>query len=182
MPSSFRNKRGSSRRKGDEFQDFSALSLSLELYGSGDDFEVFLEYEKTEAIDDIVIFKGKSIKAVQAKYAIDPLAVYVPDDFTDKDSPTYFGKYAKGWKQAKIDHAGFEVSVELLSNRGRDSELERVIGADGNFTSDFIGGTLRKEPKAFRDRLSKVCDFTGPDADVQFQAFLRAFHRTLGCA
>ena len=172
----FRNKRGSSRRKGDEFQDFSALRLLLELYASGEDFQVFLEYEKTEAIDDIVIFKGKSIRAVQAKYAINPLAVYVPDDFTDDDSPTYFGKYAKGWKQANIDHAGFEVSVELLSNRGRDSELKRVIGADGNFTRDFIDGTLRKEPKAFRDKLAKVCDFTGPDADKQFQAFLRAFH------
>jgi|SRR6266487_2012390 len=113
MTSSFRNKRGSSRRKGDEFQDFSALRLGLELYASGEDFQIFLEYEKTEAIDDIVIFRGKRIRAVQAKYAIDPLAVYVPDDFTDENSPTYFGKYAKGWKKANVDHPGFRrITVE----------------------------------------------------------------------
>lgn len=176
MTSSTRNKRGSSRRKGDAFQDFSALRLALELYASGEDFQVFLEYEKTEAIDDIVIFRGKCIRAVQAKYAIDPLSVYVPDDFTDENSPTYFGKYARGWKQANLDHPGFTVSVELLSNRGRDSQLKRIIGADGNFTSDFIDGSLRKEPKTFRDKLAEICAFTEPDAPKQFQAFLRAIH------
>jgi hypothetical protein len=87
-----RPKRGSSRRKGDEFQDLTALRLVLELYIAGEDFRVFLEYEKAEAIDDIVIFTGKSIRAIQAKYAVDPLAVYVSDSFTQKDSRTYFGR------------------------------------------------------------------------------------------
>lgn len=56
-----RNKRGSSRRKGDEFQDFSALRLVLELYASSNDFQAYLEYEKAEAIDDIVVFSAKGI-------------------------------------------------------------------------------------------------------------------------
>lgn len=180
MTPSTRNKRGSSRRKGDEFQDLSALRLVLDLYAKGKDFKVYLEYERTEAIDDIVIFDGQCIHAVQAKYAIDPLAVYTPDDFTDGNSRTYFGKYAKGWMQAKADHATFEVSVELLSNRSRDSELDRVIGSDGNFTGSFIEGTLRKEGRAFRDSLEKVCEFTGLGAKKQFKAFLKAFHFQLG--
>ena len=175
-----RNKRGSSRRKGDEFQDFSALRLVLELYADGEDFQVYLEYEKTEAIDDIVIFSGKRIRAVQAKYAIDPLAVYVPDDFTDENSPAYFGKYAEGWRQAQVAHPGFDISVELLSNRSRDSALARVIGPEGNFTPGFIDGSLRKEAKTFRDKLKKACGFAGADADKHFQEFLRAFQFSLG--
>ncbi len=175
-----RNKRGSSRRKGDEFQDFSALLVVLELYAGGEEYQVYLEYEKTEAIDDIVIFSGNRIRAVQAKYAIDPLAVYVPEDFVDENSATYFGKYAKGWRQAKVDHLGFEITVELLSNRSRDSELEKVIGADGKFTPGFIAGTLRKKPKEFRDKLEKACAFVGPDADKHFQDFLQVFQFRLG--
>lgn len=180
MSDSSPNKRGSSRRKGDEFQDLSALGLVLELYSGGEDFRMFLEYEKTEAIDDIVVFTGQRVRAVQAKYAVDPLAVYVPDDFTDKSSPTYFGKYADGWRQARVDHPGFQLSVELLSNRSRDSELDRVIGADGIFTADFIAGKQRKEAKQFRDKLVKVCGFVGAGADEQFQTFLKAFHFQLG--
>ncbi len=180
MSNTIRNKRGSSRRKGDEFQDLSALRLVLELYRDGAEFRVYLEYEKTEAIDDIVVFTGQHIRAVQAKYAVDPLSVYVADDFTDEKSRTFFGKYAEGWRKAKTDHPGCNVTVELLSNRSRDSELEQIIGADGRFTAEFIAGKQRKEPKVFRDKLITACAFEGADADNEFEVFLESFHFQLG--
>lgn len=174
-----RPKRGSSRRKGDEFQDLTALRLVLELYVAHEEFRVFLEYEQAEAFDDIVIFTAKGIRAVQAKYAVDPLAVYVPEDFTSTESRTYFGRYAAGWMNAGEAHQGQELTIELLSNRGRDSTLEGIIGADGQFTTGFIEGRIRKETKAFRDKLQKACGFAGPNADAQFQEFLRAFQFNL---
>lgn len=175
-----KSKRGSSRRKGDEFQDFSALRLVLELYSAGEDFSVFLEYEKTEAVDDIVIFTSRSIRAVQAKYAVDPLAVYVPDDFTEVKSRVYFGRYADGWRKARADHPGLELTVELLSNRSRDSMLEGIIGSDGRFAPEFIEGRMRMAAKAFREKLKTACAFAGADAEEQFKEFLSDFRFRLG--
>jgi len=169
-------KRGSSRRKGDEFQDLTALRIIVELYLAGQDFRVFLEYEKAQAIDDIVVFVANDMRAVQAKYAIDPLAVYVPDDFTEEESRTYFGAYASGWRKARATHATHHLTIELLSNRGRDTSLEGIIGADGKFTAEFIEDRVRKGAKKFRAKLQKVCAFTGPDPDAQFREFLTAFH------
>ena len=40
-----KTKTGSSRRKGDEYQDLTALQLALELYIADIDFELFIEYE-----------------------------------------------------------------------------------------------------------------------------------------
>ena len=180
MSNPLRNKRGSSRRKGDEFQDLSALRVVLELYRDGADFRVYLEYEKAEAIDDIVVFTGQHIRAVQAKYAVDPLSVYVPDDFTDEKSRTFFGKYAEGWRKAKIEHIGCEITVELLSNRSRDSQLEQIIGADGRFTAEFVSGKQRKEPKVFRNKLKTACAFSGDSADDEFEEFLNSFYFKLG--
>ncbi|MFZ4765573.1 MAG: hypothetical protein ACOYMN_11520 [Roseimicrobium sp.] len=152
----------------------------LELYQDGPDFRVYLEYEKAEAIDDIVVFTGHHIRAVQAKYAIDPLSVYVPDDFTDEKSRTFFGKYAEGWRKAQIEHPGCEITVELLSNRSRDSQLEQIIGADGRFTAEFVSGKQRNEPKVFRDKLKTACAFSGDGADGELVAFLNSFHFQLG--
>lgn len=170
-----RPKRGSSRRKGDEFQDLTALKIILEHYIEGKDFEAFLEYEKVDAIDDIVIFSGNKIRAIQAKYAVDPLAVYVQNDFVDIDSRTYLGRYAEGWRKACQVHPGMHINVELVSNRGRDSSLAEIIGSDGLFFSEFIEGRKRKEAKKFRDNLQNACAFTGSDASTQFQEFLRSF-------
>jgi len=180
MSNPLRNKRGSSRRKGDEFQDLSALRIVLELYRDGADFCAHLEYEKAEAIDDIVVFTEQNIRAVQAKYAVDPLSVYVPDDFTDQKSRTFFGKYAEGWRKAKIEHPGRNITVELLSNKSRDSQLEQIIGADGRFTAEFVSGKQRKELKVFRDKLKTACAFSGAGADGEFEAFLNTFHFHLG--
>jgi Cdc6-like AAA superfamily ATPase len=169
-----RTKRGSSRRKGDEFQDLTALRIVLELYISGKKFRSFLEYEKNKAIDDIVTFSGDGMHAVQAKYAVDPLAVYVPEDFTDTSSRVCFSRLAEGWRAAKKDHPGTVINIELLSNRGRDSKLENIIEADGCFAGDFIESKVRKESKSFRDALEKVCGFAGANGGGEFQEFLRA--------
>ena len=48
-------KTGSSRRKGDEYQDLTALQLVLESYIEGRDFQVFIEYEKAGSLDDVVV-------------------------------------------------------------------------------------------------------------------------------
>ncbi|WP_027716778.1 AAA family ATPase [Desulfuromonas sp. TF] len=175
VDSSLKPKRGSSRRKGDEFQDLTALKSILNYYIEGKDFKAFLEYEKTDAIDDIVIFSGNKIRAIQAKYAVDPLAVYIQNDFTEKDSRTYFGRYAAGWRKARQIHPGMDIDIELVSNRGRDSSLKGIIGAVGVFLPEFVEGRKRKEAKKFRDDLQKACAFTGTDASTQFQEFLRSF-------
>ncbi|KRE38162.1 hypothetical protein [Paenibacillus sp. Soil522] len=82
-------KRGSSRRKGDEFQDLVALIFALDYYISSKPFSMFLEYEQSGNLDDIVIFDGNNILAQQVKYAVNALSVYEIDDFIDKDSPVY---------------------------------------------------------------------------------------------
>src|SRR5947207_15490146 len=97
-------KRGSSRRKGDEFQDLEALRIVLDLYIRRAVFRVFLEYEKTEAVDDIVVVESGGVRAIQAKYSVDNLAVYVPDDFTAPESRTYLGRFAKGWLKARQEY------------------------------------------------------------------------------
>src|SRR6266568_4697473 len=176
MDNSVGPKRGSSRRKGDEFQDLTALRIILELYAAGEDFRVFLEYEKVEAIDDIVVLTGQRMRAVQAKYAVDPLAVYVPEDFTAIESRTFFGRYATAWRKACQSHPDLELTIELLSNRGRDSTLEGIIGADGSFTREFIEDRMLKKAKKFRRNLEEVCAFTGSDADQRFREFLNVFH------
>ncbi|MFC1588186.1 AAA family ATPase [Planctomycetota bacterium] len=170
-----KSKRGSSRRKGDEYQDLTALNLIIDMYISGIDFEVFLEYEKTEAIDDIVIFIDKDIRAIQAKYAIDPFSVYTPDDFIDKNSRTYFGKFAKGWLKTQKDFSGYDIIIELYSNRGRDSKLKDIIDSNGCFTQMFIEGRKRKESGDFYNNLKAICASAGIDTDTQFQDFLSSF-------
>ena len=60
------NKRGSSRRKGDEYQDLTALRLALENYIARTTFEMFLEYEKSGNLDDIVLLQGTKIEAIRS--------------------------------------------------------------------------------------------------------------------
>lgn len=175
-----KSKRGSSRRKGDEFQDLCALRLALELYSMGIDFRIFLEYENIEAVDDIVIFTSGNIRGVQAKYAVDSLAVYVPDDFTNEMSRTYIGRYMVGWQKARATHPDCDVTVELLSNRGRDSTLEGIIGPDGRFAPAFIEGRKLGAAKEFRNKLKTACGLAKVDGEEQFKEFLNAFRFQLG--
>ncbi len=174
------SKRGSSRRKGDEFQDLTALRLVLELYIEGADFQAFLEYEKASAIDDIVIFSKNTIRAIQAKYAIDPLDVYLPDDFGQTSGRACFGPYAQGWQNLRLAHPNEKLTVELVSNRGRDSTLKPVINSDGCLSPEFVDGRVRGETQQFRKNLVSVCAFGGVDAEAMFQEFLNSFRFQLG--
>jgi len=58
-------KRGSSRRKGNDFQDLTALRFALECYLDRKPFEMFLEYEKPGNLDDIVVFSDSASNSVQ---------------------------------------------------------------------------------------------------------------------
>ena len=88
------HKRGSSRRKGDEYQDLTALRLALENYISRTPFEMFLEYEKAGNLDDIVLFRDAEIVAYQVKYAVNPLDVYEISDLIDSENPVSLKKFA----------------------------------------------------------------------------------------
>jgi hypothetical protein len=143
-------KRGSSRRKGDEFQDLTALRVALELYGAGKEFQIFIEYEHATSIDDIVVVLRDGIQAIQAKYAVDPWAVYKSSDFLQKDSRVFFGRLADGWRKLREARPTSRLQVVLLSNRGRDSSLEGIVGSDGRFVQNFIDDKARKAAKAFR--------------------------------
>ncbi len=50
-------KRGSSRRKGDEYQDVTALRLALEAYINRKPFELYLEYEKSGNLDEPTLIR-----------------------------------------------------------------------------------------------------------------------------
>jgi hypothetical protein len=67
-----KSKRGSSRRKGDEYQDLMALQLALELYIKRQKYQLFVEYEKAGSLDDIVIEQSDRVDAYQVKYAVSP--------------------------------------------------------------------------------------------------------------
>ena len=91
-------KRGSSRRKGDEYQDNIALRLALKAYIDRKPFDMFLEYEKSGNLDDIVMFQGSDISAYQVKYAINSLENYDTADLLDPESPVSFKKFAASWQ------------------------------------------------------------------------------------
>ena len=136
---------------------------------------MYFSNTKTEAVDDMVVVEPGGVRAIQAKYLVDNLAVDVPDDFTAPESRTGIGRFAKGWLNARQEYPNVALTAELLSNRGRDSQLERIIGADGKFTQPFVDGRIRREPRRFRDALRAACAFPGSDADTQFHEFLTAF-------
>ena len=46
-----KSKTGSSRRKGDEYQDLTALQLALESYIAGEEFQLFIEYEQAGSLE-----------------------------------------------------------------------------------------------------------------------------------
>ncbi|MNW37240.1 hypothetical protein D3C74_142780 [compost metagenome] len=54
-------KQSSSRRKGDDFQDLVALQFALEYYIANKPFQMYLEYERSENLNDIVIFDDEQV-------------------------------------------------------------------------------------------------------------------------
>ncbi len=70
-------KTGSARRKGDDYQDLTALRLALEHYIARAPFTMHLEFENAGNLDDIVLLHGNHIDAYQVRYSVSPLAVFI---------------------------------------------------------------------------------------------------------
>ena len=172
-----KTKTGSSRRKGDEYQDLTALRLALELYiEMPAPFELFIEYEKAGNLDDIVVQRPQRIDAYQVKYAVDPRATYSDGDFLDKTTNVFFGRFAASWKQMAASHPGVPITVHLRTNRHLDSDLAKVVDANGHFDDKFQQGRYRKEKASYRQALKDAASLTAPE----FLQFLASFHFDVG--
>ena len=165
------NKRGSSRRKGDEYQDLTALRLALEYYISRKPFQMFLEYEKAGNVDDIVLVQGTNIRAYQVKYAVNPLDIYRPDDFTDSESTVYLRKFADSWNVLRGSYPDHELTVCLRSNRGLDAALVDLVTPGGAFKPKVIEDSRRRDAKKLRSDLEFA---SGLNKDT-FRQFLTDF-------
>ena len=165
------NKRGSARRKGDEYQDLTALRLALENYIARTPFEMFLEYEKSGILDDIVLFKGNEMVAYQVKYAVNQLDVYEPSDLIAPNSPVSLKKFADSWKALRAKFPQYSLIVCLLSNRALDAALVDLVTPEGAFTPEVIEDRKRGDAKRLRSSLASA---SGLDAN-SFREFLTEF-------
>lgn len=164
-------KKGSSRRKGDEYQDLTALRFALESYIANVPFKMLLEYEEAGNLDDIVVTRGAKIEAYQVKYAVNPLAVYGPADFTDRDSRVYLKKFADSWNKVRERFPNHSLAVYLCSNRGLDSAILKLVSSDGSFGLDVIKDRKRGDAKTLRSELELA---SGLNSD-SFRKFLTDF-------
>jgi hypothetical protein len=168
-------KRGSARRKGDEYQDLTALHFALKACIAGKPFEMFLDYEKAGNLDDIVLFQGSEIFAYQVKYAVNPLAVYQASDFLDPKSPVSIKKFATSWQKLRKRFPDQKITACLCSNRGLDAHLVDFVSPDGRFTPVVIEGRSRGDARKSRSNLAAA---SGLDAE-SFATFLAAFQFVL---
>ena len=165
------NKRGSSRRKGDEYQDLTALRIALENYIARKPFKMFLEYEKADSLDDIVLFQETHIRAYQVKYAVNPLDLYELKDLTDPQSRVYLKKLSDSWYTIRESNPDNRLTACLWSNRGLDSALLVLVKPDGTFRPEVIEDSRRKKAKRLRNELASV---SGLDEET-FRQFLTDF-------
>ena len=165
------SKRGSARRKGDEYQDLTALRLALEDYIARTPFEMLLDYEKSGNLDDIVIFKGTEMIAYQVKYAVNQLDVYDTSDLIAPNSLVSLKKFADSWKDLRVKFPRHSLTVCLLSNRTLDAALVDLVTPDGAFRPKVIEDRRRGNAKRLRSSLASA---SGLDAD-SFREFLTEF-------
>lgn len=168
-----KSKRGSSRRKGDEYQDNTALRLALELYVRRQKYQLFVEYVKAGSLDDIVIKHTDRVDAYQVKYAVSPNEVYALNDFINPNSPrkVYFKKFSDSWFSLKQQCPSKKLTLHLLTNRAFDAELANLITSDGFFIEQFIKGNKRGRARKIRQKLQEVTQLHEDD----FQEFLYCF-------
>lgn len=150
------NKRGSSRRKGDEYQDLTALRLALEHYIARTPFEMLLEYEKSGNLDDIVLFLGTEIVAYQVKYAVNSLDVYDASDLIDLSSPVCLKKFADSWKTLRKRFPRYSLTARLCSNRALDVALVDLVTPDGTFKPEVIEDRRRGNAKKLRSAMEST--------------------------
>ena len=164
-------KRGSSRRKGDEYQDLTALRLALENYIARTPFKMFLEYEQSGNLDDIVLLQETKIEAYQVKYAVNPLDVYEASDLIDPNSPINLKKFADSWNILRGRFPGYSLTAYLCSNRALDASLVDLVTHYGVFTPEVIEDRRRGNAKQLRASLMSA---SGLDTDA-FREFLTDF-------
>jgi hypothetical protein len=165
-------KTGSSRRKGDEYQDLTALQLALEYYIDGREFELFIEYEKAGSLDDVVIVSADRVDGYQIKHAVSHHAVYAADDLISDDSPVFIRKFSESWKKLAVSFEGKQLSLHLRTNRGLDAQLGELIDATGVFDAKFQANRYYKEKRKLRKRLFDATGLSGDD----FRQFIQRFH------
>ena len=168
-------KRGSSRRKGDDYQDLTALRLALEHYIARNPFEMYLEFERSGNLDDIVLFHGSHIDAYQVRYSVNPLAVYSIDELTDPTSRTYLAPFADSWTRLRTRFPQHSLTAHLCSNRSPDAALADLLSPSGAFKPPVIDNRRRGAAKQLRARLHAA---TGLDDD-SFRKFLADFRFSL---
>ena len=165
------NKKGSSRRKGDEYQDLTALRLALENYIARTPFEMLLEYEQSGNLDDIVLIQGTKIEAYQVKYAVNPLDVYEVSDLIGPNSPVNLKKFADSWNILRDRFSGYSLTAYLCSNRTLDASLVDLVTHEGAFKPEVIEDRRRGNAKQLRADLASA---SGLDTDA-FSEFLADF-------
>jgi len=164
-------KKGSSIRKGFEYQDLTALRLALELYIQRQEYQLSIEHDEAGSFDDIVIEHTDRVDAYQVKYAVSPNDVYTLDDFTNPNSKVYFKKFSDSWFSLKQQYPSKRLTLHLLTNRALDAELSRVINSEGCFLKKFVEGGQYKRPREIRQELRTITHLTETD----FQEFLYCF-------
>ena len=167
-----KTKTGSSRRKGDEYQDLTALQLALELYIADIDFELFIEYEQAGSFDDVLVVLPEQVDGYQVKHAVSDHAVYDVNALTDSSSVVFIEKFAKSWNLLKKRFPNHKLQLHLRSNRGLDTQLGNLVDADGFFDEKFRQGRYRKEKGKLRKTLKDATSLSNED----FQGFVRDFH------
>jgi len=165
-------KTGSSRRKGDEFQDLTALQLILETYIEGDTFQVYIEYDEAGALDDVVVVLPDRVEAYQAKHAVKENAVYVASDLTDEKSVVFIEKFAKGWKKLLNKFPDRKITTHLRSNRTLDSTLAEIVTSEGFFDIKFLENRYRNEKRKLRSSILKASGLN----EAEFYKFISSFH------
>ncbi|MDD9893592.1 MAG: dsDNA nuclease domain-containing protein, partial [Gammaproteobacteria bacterium] len=151
-----KTKTGSSRRKGDEYQDLTALQFSLESYTANSDFELFIEYEKAGSLDDVCIISPSKVTALQVKHSVNDNDVYTIEDFTDEDSPVYLKKFADSWSKIAADFPDKEIELRLRSNRSINADIASMLDSTGCFDSKFRENRYYKANRELRTALFKA--------------------------
>ena len=170
-----RGKLGSSRRKGDDFQDLASMRLALEYYIEQKPFEMYLEYEKSGNLDDIVIFSNSNILAYQVKYAVNPHDIYSEDDLLKPNSKVFIKKFADSWSALRSRYPDYTLMIHLYSNKGISRSLADLINSDGTFQDGVIHDRRRNEAKNLRADLASASGLK-PD---EFKLFLECFRFVL---
>lgn len=164
-------KTGSSRRKGDEYQDLTALQLVLESYIDHASFQVFIEYEKAGSLDDVVLLLPGEIHAYQVKHAVSPTAVYGVKDITDANSVVFIEKFAKSWSSLVSQFSDRKLYIYLRSNRALDADLASLVDDSGYFDEKFRENRYRSDKRKLRKSIFEASGL----CESEFQEFLGCF-------